>query len=109
MYCYRQVTEDIAWIGGNDRRIALFENVYPVPAGMSYNAYFVSDEKTMVIDTVDHAVADVFFENIRHLLAGRKLDYLVVNHMEPDHAATIDDLVQRYPEVQIVCGQKPPR
>ena len=106
MYCYRQVTEDIAWIGGNDRRIALFENVYPVPAGMSYNAYFVSDEKTMVIDTVDHAVADVFFENIRHLLAGRKLDYLVVNHMEPDHAATIDDLVQRYPEVQIVCGQK---
>mgnify|MGYP005768157047 FL=1 len=68
MYCTRKVTDKIYWIGGDDRRIALFENVYPVPGGVSYNAYFVSDEKTMVIDTVDHSVSKVFFENIAHEL-----------------------------------------
>ena len=89
MYCTRNVTDRIVWIGGNDRRIALFENVYPIPTGVSYNAYFIDDEKTMVMDTVDHAVSGLFFENIAHCLRGRKLDYLIVNHMEPDHAATM--------------------
>ena len=106
MYCTRNVTDRIVWIGGNDRRIALFENVYPIPTGVSYNAYFIDDEKTMVMDTVDHAVSGLFFENIAHCLRGRKLDYLIVNHMEPDHAATIQDLVLRYPEVQVVCNKK---
>lgn len=106
MYCTRKVTDKIYWIGGDDRRIALFENVYPVPCGVSYNAYFVSDEKTMVIDTVDHSVSKVFFENIEHELDGRDLDYLVVNHMEPDHAATIGELILRYPKATIVCNQK---
>ena len=106
MYCTRKVTDKIYWIGGDDRRIALFENVYPVPGGVSYNAYFVSDEKTMVIDTVDHSVSKVFFENIAHELDGRDLDYLVVNHMEPDHAATIGELILRYPKATIVCNQK---
>ena len=106
MYCTRKVTDKIYWIGGDDRRIALFENVYPVPGGVSYNAYFVSDEKTMVIDTVDHSVSKVFFENIEHELDGRDLDYLVVNHMEPDHAATIGELILRYPKATIVCNQK---
>lgn len=106
MYCTRKVTDKIYWIGGDDRRIALFENVYPVPCGVSYNAYFVSDEKTMVIDTVDHSVSKVFFENIAHELDGRDLDYLVVNHMEPDHAATIGELILRYPKATIVCNQK---
>ena len=95
MYCTRNVTDRIVWIGGNDRRIALFENVYPIPAGVSYNAYFIDDEKTLVMDTVDHAVSGLFFENIAHCLRGRKLDYLIVNHMEPDHAATVQDLVLR--------------
>lgn len=106
MYCVKPVTEDLYWIGGNDRRIALFENVYPVPDGVSYNSYLLLDEKTVVLDTVDHAAAPVFFENLEHLLSGRKLNYLVVNHMEPDHAATIGELVLRYPEVQIVCNAK---
>ena len=106
MYCTRNVTDRIVWIGGNDRRIALFENVYPIPTGVSYNAYFIDDEKTMVMDTVDHAVSGLFFENIAHCLRGRKLDYLIVNHMEPDHAATIQDLVLRYPEVRLVCNKK---
>lgn len=106
MYCTRKVTDKITWIGGNDRRIALFENVYPIPTGVSYNSYFVDDEKTAVIDTVDHAVSGVFFENIAHELHGRELDYLIVNHMEPDHAATIQEVVLRYPNVQVVCNKK---
>ena len=106
MYCTRKVTDKIYWIGGDDRRIALFENVYPVPGGVSYNAYFVSDEKTMVIDTVDHSVSKVFFENIAHELDGRDLDYLVVNHMEPDHGASIGELILSYPKATIVCNQK---
>ena len=106
MYCVKKITDAITWIGGNDRRISLFENVYPVPNGVSYNSYFVEDDQTVVLDTVDRAVRDVFFENIRHLLHGRELDWLVVNHMEPDHAATIEELVLRWPEVKIVCNQK---
>lgn len=106
MYCTRRVNDKITWIGGNDRRIALFENVYPVPAGVSYNSYFVDDEKTAVIDAVDRAVSGVFFENIAHELHGRELDYLIVNHMEPDHAATIQELVLRYPGVKIICNKK---
>ena len=106
MYCTRNVTDRILWIGGNDRRLALFENVYPIPRGVSYNAYFIDDEKTAVLDTVDHAVSGQFFENLAHCLRGRRLDYLIVNHMEPDHAATIQDLVLRYPEVRVVCNKK---
>lgn len=106
MYCYRKITEDLYWVGGNDRRIALFENVYPVPDGVSYNAYLVLDEKTVLLDTVDRSVSDIYFENIAHLLAGRKLDYLIINHMEPDHAATVADLVRHYPEVKLVCNRK---
>ena len=106
MYCTRTVTDRIVWIGGNDRRLALFENVYPIPTGVSYNAYFIDDEKTVVMDTVDRAVSGQFFENLAHCLRGRKLDYLIINHMEPDHAATIGDLVMRYPEVRVVCNKK---
>ena len=93
MYCVKKITDDLTWIGGNDRRLALFEGVYGVPDGVSYNSYFIDDEKTVVMDTVDLAVADLFFENVDHMLAGRPLDYLVVDHMEPDHAATIEGLI----------------
>lgn len=106
MYCYKQLSEDLYWIGGNDRRLALFENVYPIPRGVSYNAYIVLDEKTVLLDTVDRAVSDVFFENLSAVLNGRPLDYLVVNHMEPDHAATMNEVVLRYPEVKIICNKK---
>lgn len=100
------IREDLFWVGGNDRRLALFENVFPIPRGVSYNAYVMLDEKTVLFDTVDKSVSGVFFESLAHVLAGRKLDYLVVNHMEPDHAATMEELVLRYPEVKIVTNAK---
>ena len=106
MYCVKKMTEDLYWVGGNDRRLALFENVYPIPRGVSYTAYVVLDEKTVLLDTVDHSVSPIFFENLAHVLNGRKLDYLIVNHMEPDHAATIEAVVLRYPEVTLVCNKK---
>ena len=106
MYCVRKVSDRITWIGGEDRRLALFENVYPIPTGVSYNSYFIDDEKTLVMDTVDRSVSGQFFENLEYMLGDRKLDYLVVNHMEPDHAATVGDLVRRYPDTTIVCNSK---
>ena len=89
MHCVKRITEDMYWVGGSDRRLALFENVYPIPNGVSYNAYLVLDEQTVLFDTVDRSVSEVFFENLAHLLGDRGLDYLVVNHMEPDHCATL--------------------
>lgn len=106
MYCYRKVTEDLYWVGSNDRRLAMFEGVYSVPGGVSYNSYLLMDEKTMLLDTVDKAVKGVFFENIEEILGGRKLDYLVVHHMEPDHSEAVQEVVLRYPEVQIICNEK---
>ena len=106
MYNIRKVTEDIVWVGASDRRLALFENIFPIPRGVSYNSYVLLDEKTVLLDTVDASVAGQFFENLEHVLDGRKLDYLIVNHMEPDHCAMIGDLVRRYPEVQVVGNTK---
>ncbi len=106
MYCYRKVTDDLFWVGSNDRRLAMFEGVYSVPGGVSYNSYLLMDEKTVLFDTVDKAVKGIFFENIAEVLGGRKLDYLVVHHMEPDHSEAIQELVMRYPEIQIICNQK---
>lgn len=106
MYNVRKVTEDIVWVGASDRRLALFENIFPIPRGVSYNSYVLLDEKTVLLDTVDASVAGQFFENLEHALDGRKLDYLIVNHMEPDHCAMIGDLVRRYPEVQVVGNTK---
>lgn len=106
MYSYRKIKDDIYMIGASDRRLALFENVYPIKDGVSYNSYFVDDEKTVVLDTVDKSVSGVFFENIKHLLNGRQLDYLIVNHMEPDHCAMIAETVLRYPDVKVVGNAK---
>ena len=106
MYNVRKVTEDIVWVGASDRRLALFENIFPIPRGVSYYSYVLLDEKTVLLDTVDASVAGQFFENLEHVLDGRKLDYLIVNHMEPDHCAMIGDLVRRYPEVQVVGNTK---
>ena len=89
MHCVKQITNDMYWVGASDRRLALFENVYPIPRGVSYNSYVLLDEKTVLLDTVDRSVSDLFLENLAHVLGGRKLDYIVVNHMEPDHCATL--------------------
>jgi len=87
MFCVRKVTEDLYWVGGNDRRLALFENVHPIPRGVSYNSYLLLDEKTVLFDTVDWSICRQFLENIQAVLNGRPLDYLVINHMEPDHGS----------------------
>ena len=104
MYCVKKVQNDLYWVGGSDRRLALFENVFPIPRGVSYNAYVLLDEKTVLLDTVDKSISDQFFENLEHVLDGRPLDYLIVNHMEPDHCATMGEVVRRHPEVKIVCN-----
>ena len=106
MYCVKKMTEDLYWVGASERRLNLFENAYPLTNGVSYNSYLLLDEKTVLIDTVDKSVSGLYFENVEHVLSGRKLDYLIVQHMEPDHAATIGELVLRHPEVTVVCNAK---
>ena len=106
MYCTRKITDDLIWIGSNDRQHPIFEAAHPVPRGMSYNSYLLLDEKTVLFDTVDRAVQTQFMENLEHALNGRALDYIFVHHMEPDHAATLGDLMLRHPEARIVCNGK---
>ena len=106
MYCVRNVTEDLYWVGANEHRLALFENIHPIPRGVSYNSYLLLDEKTVLFDTVDWAVCRQFLENVEHVLDGRKLDYLVINHMEPDHGASMEEVLMRYPEARIITTQK---
>ena len=95
MYNVYELSKDLTYLGANDRRLALFESVYPIPRGVSYNAYLLKGEKTALIDTVDKAVSELFAENLKHALAGRSLDYIIVNHMEPDHAATLQETAKR--------------
>lgn len=102
----RKINNDLYYVGASDRRLSLFENVYPVPRGVSYNSYLLRDEKTVLMDTADCAVREQYFENVAAALDGRTLDYLVVNHMEPDHAALIADLLLRYPETMVVTTAK---
>lgn len=106
MYCIRNVTEDLFWIGANDHRLALFENAHPIPNGVSYNSYVLLDEKTVLFDTVDWAVCRQFLENLEHVLNGRPLDYIVVNHFEPDHGASLEEVILRHPEATIICSTK---
>ena len=106
MYCTRQITPTITWVGGNDRRLARFENLFPVERGVSYNSYLIVDEKTALMDTADSAISRQFMENILYTLDGRPLDYLVVNHMEPDHCAGIEELMLRFPQMQLVGNAK---
>lgn len=101
-----RITSDMHWVGASDRRLTLFENAIPTPGGMSYNAYLVLDEKTVLLDAVDRTVRGRLLENLAYLLAGRPLDYLVVNHVEPDHCNDLDDLLLRYPDMRIVGNAK---
>jgi flavorubredoxin/flavin reductase (DIM6/NTAB) family NADH-FMN oxidoreductase RutF len=102
----RKVTDDLFWVGANDRRLAMFEGVYSVPDGVSYNSYLLRDDKTVLFDTVDKAVRQRFLENVAYALDGRALDYLIVQHMEPDHSAVMEDVLARYPGVKLVCNAK---
>ncbi len=106
MHCARQIADDLYYVGASDRRLNMFENLYPIPKGISYNSYLIKDEKTVLLDTSDHAVSELFFENLRAALDGRGLDYLIVHHMEPDHASQIRSLLRRYPGVKIVGSAK---
>lgn len=106
MHCVEQITSDMFWIGASSRRLSLFENIYPIPRGVSYNSYLLLDEKTVLFDTVDVSVKDRFFENLEYVLDGRKLDYLIVNHMEPDHCASMEDVIRLYPDVKIIANEK---
>ena len=106
MHCFRKVTEDLYWVGGSDRRLELFENIFPLTKGVSYNSYLLLDEKTVLFDAADHAIGRQFLENVKAVLDGRSLDYLIVNHMEPDHCAMIEDLALRYPDMRIIGNAK---
>ena len=106
MHNTKRITKDLYWVGGNDRRLAMFEGVYDVPTGVSYNSYLLIDDEVVLFDTVDKAVQEIFFENIEFLLQGREVNYLVVHHMEPDHSASIKELLRRYPNITIVCNIK---
>lgn len=106
MYNIRNVTKDVVWLGGDDRRLALFENVFPLPKGVSYNSYLLTDEKTVLLDTADEAIAEQFFDNLEAALKGRKLDYLIINHMEPDHCSLLRGVLRRYPDATLVGNVK---
>ena len=102
----KAVAKDIYYVGVNDRQKALFENLWPLPGGVSYNSYLIVDDKTVLVDTVDICYSDLFFKRVAKLLNGRKLYYLVVDHMEPDHAGSIRLLRQIYPDVKIIGNKQ---
>ncbi len=106
MFNYQKITNDVYYIGASDRRNPIFEGTYPIKQGMSYNSYFVDGKETLLLDTVDKSVCEIYFENIEELLKGRPLDYLIINHMEPDHSAMLKTLLEKHPEVKIICSNK---
>ncbi|MCL2013627.1 MAG: flavin reductase [Oscillospiraceae bacterium] len=106
MHCTKKITDNLTWVGANDRRLAMFEGVYSVPNGVSYNSYLLQDEKTVLFDTADKAVKQRFLENVAQALDGKQLDYLIVQHMEPDHSAALEDIINRYPDVKVICNAK---
>ncbi|GMO50808.1 MAG: hypothetical protein Ta2G_08530 [Termitinemataceae bacterium] len=101
----REISKGLFWIGSNDRRLAVFEGVFPIPRGVSYNSYIALDEKTVIFDTVDKSCSGIFFENIEYVLKGKSPDYVIVNHMEPDHSASLFELILRYPKIKIVSNK----
>ena len=106
MHYVRKVTNDIYWVGANDHRLALFENIHPIPKGVSYNAYLMMDEQSVLFDTIDWSACRQLLDNIEYLLEGKPLDVLVINHMEPDHGASIEEILLRYPKVKVVSTEK---
>lgn len=101
-----EIDKDIYYVGVNDRTKHLFEGLWPLPNGVSYNSYLIIDEKVTLVDTVDISYSDVFFRKITSLIGDKPIDYLVVNHMEPDHSGSIGLLVNKYPEISIVGNKR---
>ncbi len=106
MYCTRKINDDYTWVGADARRLAMFEGVFGVPDGISFNSYLLKDEKTVLFDTADSAVVETFRQNLLHELDGRELDYLIVQHLEPDHTALVEELLLRFPHLQVLCTAK---
>ena len=106
MHNTRKITEDITYIGVSDRRLSLFESAYPVKDGMAYNSYLLKDKKNVLFDTVDKVCAEQFYENLNYALDGQELDYIIVQHMEPDHCALLEEVVKVHKNVKIICTQK---
>ena len=104
MHNTRKINDDIYYLRASDRRIELFENVYPVSQGMSYNSYLITDEKTCLMDSVDESIRGQFLENLQYALNGRNLDYMVVQHMEPDHCSIVPELFRMYPDMKLVAS-----
>lgn len=102
----RRITDNIVMIGASDRRLDKFENIFPIPDGVAYNSYLIIDEKIAVMDTIDSALSDIFFENLEDELKGRAVDYLIIHHMEPDHCYNIKRLAGLYPDMTLVCSSK---
>ena len=106
MHSVRKVTDDLYWVGANDHRLTLFENIHPIPQGVSYNAYLLKDEQTVLFDTVDWSACRQLLENLDYLLGDRQLDVLLINHMEPDHGASIEEILLRYPKCKVISTEK---
>jgi flavorubredoxin len=106
MFNTHEIAPGLHWIGGNERRLQRFENLFPLRFGIAYNSYLIIDNKTCLLDTVDISISQLFVDNIEHVLNERKLDYLVVNHMEPDHCGNIENIIKRYPEVKFIGNAK---
>ncbi len=100
------LTDDIYYLGFNDRRTHLFENIWPIPHGVSYNSYLIVDEKIALVDTVERAFIDDYLDSIEEIIGDRKVDYLIINHMEPDHSGALKAIVHRYPEITLVGNKK---
>ena len=106
MYNVRKVQEDLIWVGASDHRLNLFENIHPIPRGVSYNSYVLLDEKNVLFDTVDWSVCGQFLENLKYVLDGKKLDVIIIHHVEPDHLASLEEVMLRYPEAKIYATAK---
>ena len=101
-----KVSDKVYWLGVNDRSKQLFENMWPLPGGVSYNCYLIVDDKTALLDTVEMGSDLDFVGRVESILGGRELDYLIINHMEPDHSGEIKDILRRYPDVKIIGNNK---
>jgi flavorubredoxin len=101
-----KVTDKIYWLGANDRRTNLFENMWPIPNGVSYNSYLIVDEKIALVDTLEYGSSDDYLDKIEELIDGKTIDYLIINHMEPDHSGAIKTIVEKYPNIKLVGNLK---
>ena len=102
----KTITDTVKYVGVDDKTIDLFESQYVVPNGVSYNSYVILDDKVAVMDSVDLRAGTVWFSNLDEVLEGREPDYLVVNHLEPDHSGNIQNFMEKYPKAQLVLSVK---